>query len=146
MIPICCTFELYKQCAMEKMIPTESLIQFYERRGLEVPPDLLQGTSGNGHFNIRLNRTPTVKTPFNRRDYFKVCLSSGIGKGIGTLVYNDQEINLNQPCLIFTNPSVPVSIEITGEMNRHFCLFDRQFIEGHFAPDIQYACSLFNPS
>jgi AraC family transcriptional activator of pobA len=131
---------------MDKMIPTESLLQFYERRGLEIPADLMHDTTGKGHFNIRLNKTPTLKTPFNRRDYFKICLSSGLHKGSGILLYNDQEIELNSPCLIFTNPSVPVSIEITGAPDRHFCLFNRQFMDGHIAPGIQYACALFNPS
>ncbi|OQP65895.1 hypothetical protein A3860_14985 [Niastella vici] len=129
---------------MEKKIPTESLIQYYERIGYEVPRSLLTG--GNGHFSVRKATVPIRKSPFNRRDYFKICLSSGSGKGHGTLIYNDQEINLPRPCLIFTNPSVPASIEVTYcNVNRVACLFNKEFIESIIPPDVQYASPLFNP-
>jgi AraC-like DNA-binding protein len=132
---------------MDKRIPTESLLQFYERTGFDIPSDLLYGGSSSGHFNIKMCQTPVRKTPFNRRDYFKICLSSGKGRGRGVLVYNDQEIHLAQSCLILTNPSVPSSIEITTPpVNRYYCFFNKPFIEGHIPPDVQYACALFNPS
>lgn len=129
---------------MDKRIPTESLLQFYERTGLEIPADL---KGGGGHFTVKSKKTPTPKTPFNRRDFYKICLSGAADKMAGTLWYNDEEIPLAAPCLIFTNPSVPASIEITATSGeRIHCLFNKQFIEGHIAPDIQYACALFNPS
>lgn len=133
---------------MDKSIPTESLLQYYERTGMEIPPDLLQGAHGKGHFNAKTAQCPLRKSPFNRKDYFRICLSStGIGNTSGILVYNDQEILLDQPCLILTNPSIPSSIEITaGPVYRHYCFFNKPFIEGHMPPDVQYACSLFNPS
>ncbi len=132
---------------MEKKIPTESLQQYYERMGLGVPADLLHNASGKGHFFVRQATTPTRRTPFNRRDYFKICIGSNIGPGGGSLIYNDQEIELNQPCLIFTHPSVATSIEINSSpINRYHCLFNSQFIEGHIPADVQYACSLFNPA
>ena len=130
---------------MDKRIPTESLEQYYERTGHQVPKDLLPIAAGTGHFNVRLTNICTRKTPFNRRDYFKICLSNGSGRGKGTLVYNDQEIFLHQPCLIFTNPSVPASIEITSaSVSRYGCIFNKQFIEGQMLPDVQYASPLFN--
>jgi len=133
---------------MEKGIPTESLLQFYERTGMKIPQDLLQGAQNKGHFNAKTAQCPLPKSPFNRRDYFRICLSStGIGDTRGILVYNDQEIPLNQPCLILTNPSIPSSIEITaGPVFRQYCFFNKPFIEGHIPADVQYACSLFNPS
>lgn len=130
---------------MEKTIPTESLIQYYQRTGQEVPADLLHHPAGTGHFNVRLAVTATRKTPFNRRDYFKICLSSGTGKNKGTLVYNDQEIQLQQPCIIFTHPSVPASIEIPcHSASRYSVFFNKPFIEGLVPPDVQYASPLFN--
>jgi AraC family transcriptional regulator, transcriptional activator of pobA len=132
---------------MDKRIPTESLIQYYERTGQRIPESLLPVAGGTGHFNVKLATIPTRKTPFNRRDYFKICLCSGTGKGKGTLVYNDQEINLHSPSLIFTNPSVPASIEINySTVSRYGCIFNKQFIEGQIPPDVQYASPLFNPS
>jgi AraC-like DNA-binding protein len=132
---------------MDKKIPTESLIQYYERTAGQVPKDLLQLMAGTGHFNVRLTNICTRKTPFNRRDYFKICLTNGSGRGKGTLVYNEQEIFLHQPCLIFTNPSVPASLEITSaSVSRYGCIFNKQFIEGQMLPNVQYASPLFNPT
>jgi AraC-like DNA-binding protein len=129
---------------MEKQIPTESLIQYYERTGQAVPKDL-QVAAGAGHFNVTRVTVAARKTPFNRRDYYKICLSNSSGIGNGTLIYNDQEIRLQHPCIIFTNPSVPASIEINyTEVNRFGVYFNKQFIEGLIPPDVQYACPLFN--
>ncbi|HEY8916295.1 MAG TPA: helix-turn-helix transcriptional regulator [Chitinophaga sp.] len=129
----------------DKLIPIESLEQYYKRTGQDIPPELLL-PSGKAHFNVRETLTCTRKTPFNRRDYFKICLSYTTGNGCGTLLYNDQEIQLNQSCLIFTNPAVPTSIEVTAPYTRFYCLFNMPFIEGSIARDVQYACPLFNPS
>lgn len=128
---------------MDKSIPTESILQFYKRTGADIPADL---ESGQGHFNVKFTENPTRKSPFNRRDYFKICLSTNAGSESGRLLYNDQEIPLNQYCLMFTNPSVPCSIETTAPVNRFFCLFNSEFIKGSILPDVQYACALFNPA
>lgn len=131
---------------MEKSIPTESLVQYYERTGQTVPEDLLQVAAGAAHFNVTHVSCRTRKSPFNRRDYFKICLSSGSGEGgNGTLIYNDQEIQLQQPCIIFTNPSVPASIEISYPIaDRYSMFFNKQFVEGLIPPDVRYASPLFN--
>jgi AraC-like DNA-binding protein len=126
-------------------IQTENLFQFYQRTNQEIPVDLLNERSGVGHFNVKQTAIAYRKTPYNRRDYFKICLSNGESKGV--LRYHDQEILLDGPCLIFTNPSVPSSIEILSpNLNRFYCLFNHRFIEGYIRPEIQYACPLFNAS
>lgn len=132
---------------MVKNIPTETLRQYYERTGLPVPADLLDDAPGKPHFVVRETGLSTRRTPFNRRDYYKICLSSGVGKGSGFLIYNNQEIQINQPCLIFSHPSVPCSIEINAtQISRYHILFNQPFIQGHIPPDLQYACALFNAS
>jgi AraC-like DNA-binding protein len=132
---------------MDKRIPTESLQDYYARTGHAITKDHLPVTSDAGHFNMRLTTAATRKTPFNRRDYFKICLSTGSGRGSGTLIYNEQEIHLTQPCIIFTNPSVPASIEISyTKVSRYGCIFNKQFVEGYMSPDVQYASPLFNPA
>jgi len=137
---------LYFNCdVMDKRIPTESLVQYYERTGQ--PKGLLPITGETGHFNVRKATIPIRKTPFNRRDFFKICLSTVSGPGKGTLIYNDQEISLDMPCIMFTNPSVPTSIEIShNSVCRFSCIFNKQFIEGQMPPDVQYASPLFNPT
>jgi AraC family transcriptional regulator, transcriptional activator of pobA len=130
---------------MEAHIKTESLQEFYRRTNQPVPFDL--DDSAAGHFNVKYSTTIARKTPYNRRDYFKVCLSEGRKEGNSILRYHNDEIALDSPCLIFTNPSVPASIENTcNSINRYYCLFNNRFIEGAIRPDIQYSCALFNPT
>ncbi len=126
-------------------IQTESLRQFYERTNQQVPFDLLNGESPLGHFNVKYSTSIARKTPYNRRDYYKICLSEGNANGTSILRYHNQEIVLDSPCLIFTNPSVPSSIENScNTINRYYCIFNSRFIEGFIRPDIQYSCALFN--
>lgn len=127
-------------------IQIESLRDFYQRTQQEIPADLLNGPSRVGHFNVKQSSSIAKRTPYTRRDYFKICLSIGNGTE-NVLWYNDRNIPLQQPCLIFTNPAVPSSIESgSGSVNRFYCLFDNRFIDGHMRPDIQFKCALFNPS
>jgi len=128
---------------MDKKIPTESLLDYYARTGHAITKDHLPITSESGHFNVRMATACCRKTPFNRRDYLKICICAGSGKGSGTLIYADREIQLSGPCIIFTHPSVPASIEIS-KMSRYSCIFNKQFIDGQMSPDVQYASPLFN--
>ena len=128
---------------MEKLIKIETLVDFYKRTNQDIPPDLLREHSVHGHFNVKQTTTLARQTPYNRRDYFKICLSTGDGNGV--LRYQDQQIPLHPPCLIFTNPSVPASIEIASSINRYYCLFNSRFIEGHIPQSVQYLSALFNP-
>jgi AraC family transcriptional regulator, transcriptional activator of pobA len=131
--------------AKDTLIQTENLFQFYQRTNQEIPVDLLQERSEVGHFNVKQTTIICRKTPYNRRDYFKICLSNGEGNGV--LRYQDQEILLDGPCLIFTNPSVPASIEIrSSNYNRFYCLFNHRFIESYIHPGIRHASPLFNAS
>lgn len=127
-------------------IHTESLMELYQRWGVEVPADFLLSGGTIGHFNVRETVGATRKTPFNRRDYFKICLTTNIGKDSGTLFYNDEEIDLNQPCLLFGHPSIPLSVEISAApVSRFQCFFNSRFIEGLIPPDVQFGSAMFNP-
>jgi AraC-like DNA-binding protein len=130
---------------MDKRIPTESLQEYYARTGHAITKDHLPITSETGHFNVRMTAVCIKRTPFNRRDYFKICLCTGSGQGGGNLLFDDREIQVSQPSIIFTNPSVPASIEFT-KTTRYGCIFNKQFIEGLMSPDVQYASPLFNPT
>ena len=133
--------------AMNSAIQTESLRQFYERTSQQIPFDLLKNESSARHFNVRHSTCIARKTPYNRRDYYKICLSDTGINGNSILQYHNKEILLDNPCLIFTNPSVPASIENSCcDISRYYCIFNDRFVEGVIRPDIQYACALFNPA
>lgn len=126
-------------------IPTESLRQFYERTNQEVPADLLNDQNVD-HFNVRYSAAVVKKSPYNRRDYYKICLVNGKNTN-SKLFYNGQEIIIDGSCLLFTNPSVACSIENNSDKgDRFYCLFNSRFIEGIIRTDIQYSCALFNPN
>jgi AraC-like DNA-binding protein len=132
---------------MDSQIKIETLREFYQRTNQPVPFDLGDEGSTTGHFNVQYSTTTARKSPYNRRDYFKICLSEGNTQGKSLLHYHKDEIVLDSPCLIFTNPSVPASIENScNSINRYYCLFNNRFIEGAIRPDIQYSCALFNPT
>lgn len=129
---------------MERFIPTEKLLDIYERMG-NFRQEQLNIPSRHGRINIKETYAKTARTTYSRRDYYKICLVIGSTLGRGLLIYNDQEIPLIGPCLILTNPSVPASIEFSAtEVGRFSCVFDHHFISGLLFPDLQYACSLFN--
>lgn len=128
----------------EKIVATESLLDFYDRIA-EFPPEKPNTVFNQGHINVKETYAKTARTPYSRRDYYKICLTVGLNPGKGLLIYDDEEIPLNDPCLILTNPSVPAAIEISAtEIGRFSCVFDHGFIVGLLLPDLQYACSLFN--
>lgn len=136
----------YGSQAMNRTIKTETLRQFYERTNQKIPSDLLNDHLDSGHFNVKLSSCAARKTPYNRRDYFKICLSNGLKEGKSVLRYNNEDIVLDGPCLIFTNPNVPSSIEnSTCAITRYYCLFNSRFMEAFLRTDIQYSCALFNP-
>jgi len=129
----------------QPIIPTESLRQFYERTNQEIPSDLANGHIG-GHFNVRFTRAVVRKAPFSRRDFYKICLNDGKNPE-SKLFYNGQEISIDGPCLILTNPSVPCAVEINSEDSlRYSCIFNSRFIDGILRTDIQYSSPLFNPN
>jgi len=124
-------------------IKTESLVEFYQRTGQPVPGELLDYNPLAGHFFIRQSSTIAPRTPYSRRDYFKICLCNGTGKGL--LHYGEQKFVLDRPCLIFTNPQVPASIETSvATLDRYYCLFNDGFIKGFLSRDIRYTSPLFN--
>jgi len=49
---------------------------------------------------------------YNRRDFYKISL---ITKGTSELLYANRGIQINKPALVFTNPLVPYSWEVTNE-------------------------------
>lgn len=104
---------------------TESLRQFYERTRQDIPAELLDQSRTAGHFNVKRRNYFSRLSPYNRRDYYKVCLV------IGTGIYQvrDQELLVEKPSMIFSNPSLPSSwTSISKEQSGFYCLFNDDFL------------------
>ena len=107
------------------MHPTETIQQFYARVRKPGTEGVSLNNAGSGHFNVFARDTCYRKTPYGRRDFYKISLVLGTGK----LHYADKWIDLNRPALLFSNPVIPYSWEAGSvEQKGWYCLFTESFV------------------
>ncbi|NIF04802.1 helix-turn-helix domain-containing protein [Chryseobacterium sp. Tr-659] len=82
--------------------------------------------TGKSHFNISTRKYCGFKSPYNRRDYYKV--SFIVGKG--TFQYGAHQLYIDRPVLFFPSPNIPYSWECDGDQEGYFCLFNQEFFNG----------------
>ena len=122
-------------------IGVETLEQFYKRTNQEMPAELLVAGINKSHFNVRQRCYLGKPTPYNRRDYYKICLI--IGKAVH--ISNGITTHIDGSAIILSNPSVPGSFEATGERQGGFyCLFNDTFLQNNIRHDVKYQSALFN--
>lgn len=123
-------------------IKTESLREFYERTKQSVPKDILQHTDG-AHFNVKRRTSINRISPYNRRDFYKICLVTG--KGL--LLSNNKETLINKPSLLFASPYLPLSYQsLDEEQSGFYCLFNEPFLSNGLKQEIKFDSPLFNDS
>jgi AraC family transcriptional activator of pobA len=106
----------------------ETLEEFYQRHPVDNQKVFAENNTGQGHFNVFLRKPCLQRTPFSRRDFYKIALVTGNGK----MIYTDKEVLIDRPALLFSSPSVPSSWESgPGPQAGWFCLFTQAFIESH---------------
>lgn len=106
----------------------ETLEEFYQRHPVDNQRVFAENNTGQGHFNVFMRKPCVLRTPFSRRDFYKIALVIGNGK----MIYSDKEVVIDRPALVFTSPSVPSSWETgLGPQSGWFCLFTHAFIESH---------------
>src|SRR5882724_9444562 len=107
------------------MLPTETIQQFYARVLRADAAEIALNNAGSGHFNVFPRDTCYRKTPYGRRDFYKVSLILGTGR----LQYAGKWIDLNSPALLFSNPVIPYSWEAgSAEQKGWYCLFTESFL------------------
>jgi AraC family transcriptional activator of pobA len=108
------------------MQPIETLEEFYRRHPVENQKVFAENNTGQGHFNVFRRRHCIQRTPFSRRDFYKIALVMETGK----MIYSDKQVLIDRPALLFSSPSVPSSWESgPGPQTGWFCLFTQTFIE-----------------
>jgi AraC-like DNA-binding protein len=108
------------------MTKPESLEDFYQREPGANPNGLTAHNAGQGHFNVFRRDANLQKTPYSRRDFFKVALIIGTGK----IHYADKWITIDKPALLFSSPLVPYAWEPESEFQSGwFCVFTQSFIQ-----------------
>jgi len=106
----------------------ETLEEFYQRHPVDNQKVFAENNTGQGHFNVFMRKPCVLRTPFSRRDFYKIALVIGNGK----LIYSDKQVVIERPALVFSSPSVPSSWETgSGPQSGWFCLFTHAFIESH---------------
>ena len=120
----------------------ETLPEFYQRTNQAMPADLLSKANVS-HFNVRERACINKLAPYNRRDYYKICLI--IGNGVHTAANKD--VLIEDRGIIFSNPSVPsVYRAATESQTGFYCLFNDTFLQNSIRQDIRYRSPLFNPA
>src|SRR5262245_29016196 len=101
---------------------SESLKEFYERNG---PLKHRALDTAQGHFNVYARADYCKRVvPYHRLDFYKIMLIIGTG----TLYYADNGIEIDRPCLLFSNPQIPYAWEAKSvEQEGYFCLFTEDF-------------------
>jgi AraC-like DNA-binding protein len=108
------------------MEPIETLADFYLRHPVNNQSAFAENNTGQGHFNVFKRQLCVQRSPFGRRDFYKVTLIIGQGK----MIYADREVQIDRPALVFSSPSVPSAWESgPGPQTGCFCLFTQTFIE-----------------
>lgn len=119
---------------------TETLQQFYERTKQPMPAELASQANVS-HFNVKQRTCLNRMTPYNRRDYYKICLI--IGQGVHLAA--DKETPIEGAAIIFSNPDVPSSYHAVSESQTGFyCLFNDTFLLNSVRQEIRYRSALFN--
>lgn len=104
---------------------TETIQEFYRRVPQANASGLSLNNAGAGHFNVFERNSCYKKTPYSRRDFYKVSFIIGTGR----LHYADKWIDIDRPALLFSNPMVPYSWEATSEEQfGWFSLFTETFV------------------
>lgn len=110
------------------MMNMQTLEEFYKLHPVANQKVFAENNTGQGHFNVFLRKPCLGRTPFSRRDFYKIALIIGQGK----MIYAEKEVIIDRPALVFSSPAVPSAWESgPGPQTGGFCLFTQTFVESH---------------
>lgn len=107
----------------------QTLSEFYTQRSLPTPDDLVKGMEHLNVFRIEEQTADrSLSTTFNRKDYFKICLT----KGKSIIHFADRSFEIRENALLFANPLVPYSWEpLEPEQIGFSCIFSEGFFSNY---------------
>ncbi|WP_334127087.1 helix-turn-helix domain-containing protein [Empedobacter brevis] len=92
------------------------------------------------HFNISLRRYCSFRSPYSRRDYYKISLF--IGEGV--FKYGNAETYISKPILFLPPPHLSYTWECKSSLQEgYFCLFNQQFFTENKEFEVFKRTSLF---
>ena len=119
----------------------ETLSDFYrERSYISFPFSTVDLEKGKSHFNLNVRRYCNFKTPYNRKDFYKISLIHGKGE----LFYGGNAILIDRPALVIPSPAVPYIYNcLSDDQAGYYCLFNQEFFNEHYQFDIFKRSPLF---
>jgi len=122
---------------MEK---AETLLEYYQRTRRSLPEDLVNTNGRSAHFNVLKRSNCYATLHFSRKDYYKICLSSG--KAI--LHTDNGNIVIDRPAIFFSNTNVRFGWQnISSEQKGYVCLFNEYFITNELKTALVSLFTLF---
>ncbi len=111
------------------MKKVQTLDEFYTDRSLPNPDDSVGGME---HLNVirieEMNADQLLPVAFNRKDYFKICLT----KGKSRIHYAERSFEIEEYALLFANPLVPYNWEPLEKEQKGFsCIFSEDFFANY---------------
>ncbi|MBZ4187984.1 AraC family transcriptional regulator [Niabella beijingensis] len=108
----------------------ETIVQYYRSTGRAVPDDLIKSGGKSQHFNVLKRQNSLRSLPFHRRDYYKICLSTG-GAVFRT---GEGEVTIDQPVICFTDPDIKMGFDTYREAQGGYLSV---FNELYLTPDLK---------
>jgi len=111
------------------MEAVETIRQYYLNTRKETPTGFDLHKANTSHFNILESESCLNTFPFMRRDYYKICL---VDNAL-TYQYDGQKIEIEGPCIVFSNPNIPYGMErkyLCNKRKGYICLFNEGYLTG----------------
>ena len=107
----------------------QTLEEFYSERSLRKSDDLVSGIDYLNVFRIEENNANQLApVPFNRKNFYKICLTKGKSK----IHYAERSFEIKQYALLFANPLVPYKWEsLEPEQKGFSCIFSEDFFANY---------------
>lgn len=120
----------------------ETIADYYNKISSE-QAELMNSSSfehDKAHFNISLRKYCGFRSPYSRRDYYKISLL--IGEGI--FKYGNTETYISKPVLFLPSPHISYTWECKSSLQEgFFCLFNQQFFSENKEFEVFKKTSLF---
>ncbi|QES88435.1 AraC family transcriptional regulator [Rhizosphaericola mali] len=122
---------------------SESLWQYYQRTKKQIPEDFLASRGTTSHFNVMQRFSCTGSLPFQRIDYYKICLI----KNAALLHTESKTVAINTPSIVFSSPEKKYGWESLGDEQIGFiCLFNDAYLSAELKASLKKLYSLFQNS
>ncbi len=123
------------------MEASETLQQYYELSGKELPAELKRSNGLVSHFNVFCRKNCMRTMPFRRRDYYKIYLSRG-----KAIIFTEKgEVSISQPAVFFADPVTKFGWRnVSDEQEGYICVFNELYIPTDLKRELKLLYRLYD--